>query len=287
MKSILTLIGGGDRDQVISQTALAAAQPLTGHLEFLHIHVSPGEAARYHHAEFACGLALRNCLNELQQKAHACSKSAARHVDEFCARSRIEICNAPAKARHVTASFREETDNALERLTFHARHSDLVVMGRGRQTQGLPPDTLERLILKSGRPILVAASAAAQKLAGTVMVCWNESESAARAVGGATPILRNAKQIVFTTVVEDDDDIGGALSDVAERFARHDVPTRVQVLPAKGRAIADVLSSAAEDCSADLVVMGAYGRSRMREILFGSSTEDVMGQSDRPILLMH
>jgi nucleotide-binding universal stress UspA family protein len=287
MKSVLTLVGGSARDQVISQTALAAAQPLAAHLDFLHIHVTAGEAARYSHAEFARGAALRNCLEELTWKAHSFSRLAARNVHEFCADASIEICDAPVRRQNVTANFHEEKDRARERLTTHARHSDLVVIGRARQAQGLPPDTLERLILQSGRPILVAATAAPQTLTGTVMVCWKESDSAARAVAAATPLLTRAKRVVFTTVVDRDEDVTSTVSDVARRFARNDVETEARVIAANGRAVAEVLAGAAEDCGADLVVMGAYGRSRVSEILFGSHTDDFIRCSDRPTLLVH
>src|SRR5207244_1533800 len=118
---------------------------------------------------------------------------------DFCVGAKIDICDAPSGARRVSASFREEKDNALERLIFHARHSDLVVMGRGRQTQGLPSETLEQLILHCGRPLLIAASAAPKNLTGTVMVCWKESVNAARSVVAATPLLAKAKRVVFAS----------------------------------------------------------------------------------------
>lgn len=287
MKTILTLIGGGERDAVVFDTALAAARALSAHLDFLHIHVGAGEAARYAHAEFARGPALRNALDDLQHKAETFSELAASHIRDLCARSQIEICQTPTQAQHVTASFREEKDAALERLTFHARHSDLIVMGRARQTQGLPPDTLERLILSCGRPVLVAASAAPQTLTGTVMVCWKESVNAARAVTAATPVLAKAKHVVFTAVVERDAGVAEAVDDLARQFAWNGIATDVRLIAANGHKIPDLLATAAEDCGADLVVMGAYGHSRAREILFGSCTEAFVRHADRPILLMH
>ena len=188
MKSILVLIGGSDRDEVVLQTALAAARPFSAHLNFLHIHVSPEQAARQdRHVDFAMGAALRNTLDELEVKAKSFSELAADNVRNFCACSMIEICDVPTDAQKVTASFREEKDNALARLIFHARHHDLIVMGRGKQTQGLPPDILERLVLSSGRPMLVAGSAAPQKFTGTVMVCWKECGNAPRRRGRHTP----------------------------------------------------------------------------------------------------
>lgn len=287
MKTILAFVGGGDRDQVILQTALAAAVPLSAHLDVLHVHVPATEAARYNHTEFASGAALRNALDQLDTKAKSFSDLAAENVHEFCANANIEMCDTPPTAGTVTASFREEKSNALERLTFHARHSDLIVIGRARQTQGLAPVTLAHLVLNCGRPILVAATAAPQTLTGTVMVCWKESNCSARAVTAATPILAKAGRVVFVSVAESDEDVTDALRDLARQFAWHGVSAEVRVVPASGRRIAAALSAAADDCGADLVVMGAYGRSRAHELIFGSCTEAFIDHSDRPILLVH
>src|SRR5215216_424113 len=133
----------------------------------------------------------------------------------------------------------------------------------------------------------LVATAAPQNLTDTVMVCWKESADAARAVTAATPILAKAKRVVFTSVMERD--MGGAdgVYDLARQFVWHGISTEAQVIPANGRKIADLLAAAAEDCEASLVVMGAYGRSRARELIFGSCTEAFIHDADRPILLMH
>jgi nucleotide-binding universal stress UspA family protein len=287
MKSILVLVGGGDRDEVIFQTALAAALPFSAHLEFLHIHVSPGQAARYSRVDFAIGAGLRNALDELESKAKSFSELAADHAQEFCARSMIEICDAPTEPRKVTASFREEKDSAFERLTSHVRHHDLVVMGRAKQTQGLAPDILERLVLNSGRPMLVAGSAAPQKLTGTIVVCWKESANAARAVAVAIPLLTKAKRVILASVMERDNGLTEALNDLARQLAWNGIATEVQIIPANDRGIASSLANAAEVCGADLMVLGAYGRSRARTLIFGSCTEAFISHADLPILLMH
>jgi len=287
MKTILVLFGGGDRDQMIFETAVAAARPLSAHLDFLHIQVGAGEAARHTSAEFARGAGLRDALDKLDTKARSFSEVAASNFRDLCMRWQIEICDTPAGEQHVTASYREEAGDSLERLTFHARHCDLVVMGRAKQKQGLAQDTLERLVLVCGRPMLVAATAAPQRLTGTIMVCWKESGNAARAVAAAMPILAKAKRVVFTSVVESDKSVVDAVKDLARQFAWNGVATETQIIPAKGRKIPGMLSAAAEECSADLVVMGAFGASRARQIIFGSCTEAFLRHADRPILLMH
>lgn len=285
MKTILTFVGGGDRDVVILQTALAAAIPLSAHLDCLHAHVPAVLAARYAHIEFAAGTALRNALEQLGTNSEAFSALAADHVRAFCARAGIEMCDAPIGGQGLTASFREESSNAHERLNFHASQRDLVVMGRARQKQGLAPDTLEHLVRNSGRPVLVAATAAPRTLTDTIVVCWKDSRSTAAAVAAAVPLLAKARRVVFVSVAKRDEGRTDALSATAREVAG--MEAEVRVIRASRRGIPEALSAAADECGADLVVMGAYGRSRVREIFSGSCTDTLLDRNDRPILLMH
>jgi nucleotide-binding universal stress UspA family protein len=288
MKTILVLIGGGDRDDVIFRTALAAAVPLSAHLDFLHVHVSAGIAAKYDsHVQFAMGAGIQDSLDHLETKAKTFSEVAADHVRKFCAASNIEICHTPAHRKNVTASFREENDTTIERLIFHARKSDLIVMGRAKQKQGLSPDTLEHLVRKCGRPVILAAAAAPQILTGTVMVCWKKSDNVTRTVAAAMPILNNAKHVVFTNIAKGDEGNTKAMHGLARQFIHKGISTDAQVIPVNKAGISGLLSAAAEDCRADLVVIGAYGHSRFRELIFGSCTEALIRDVDRPILLMH
>jgi nucleotide-binding universal stress UspA family protein len=288
MKTILGLVGGGDRDEVICQTALAAAVPLSAHLDFLHVHVSAVIAARYDGpAQFAMGSGVENVLDGLETKAKRFSKVAADHVHKFCASSKIKVGEPARNGKETTATFREEKDTTIERLIFHARRSDLVVLGRARQTQGLSPQTLERLVKNCERPVLVAATEAPRTLTGTIMVCWNKSANVARAVAAATPILADAKRVVFTSVAKRNKDDTEAVHDIVRQFTRNGVAAEAQVIQADRGKVPNLLVTAADNCDADLIVMGAYGHSRLREIIFGSCTEALLRDVDRPILLMH
>ena len=286
MKNILALIGGGDRDEVIFETALAAAEPCSSHVNFLHIHVNPGEAARGTPAEFAIGPALRDALQRLEDGAKTYSRLAADHIRDLCEDSVIPIDDRIGARNGVTASYRVETDKALERLIGSGLHSDLIVMGRARQTQGLPSYTLEHLIKRSGRPMLIAASGAPQNLTGTVIVFWNGSESAARAVEAAKPILSKAKRVLVATVLKGRKQDGTALTGIVRKLAEFAINAEPLPIPAEGRAIAIQLASIADKYRADLVVMGAYSRGIARELFFGSHTEALLRHMDKPILLM-
>jgi nucleotide-binding universal stress UspA family protein len=288
MKSFLVPIGGSDTDGSVLATALTAARPFAAHLQFLHVRVGLGQAAQNTpHVAFASGPGLREALQQLETQSQTRSAAAVQHVHDFCARSNIEFSDAPDRSHTVTASCREEEGGTLERVMFHARHNDLVVMGRSHKPNGLPPDFLERLLLGCGRPILIAGAAPPQTVTGTIMVCWRESADAARAVTAAAPFLSEAKRVVFASVAERGEDTAAAIDDVVHQFAWHRIPAEVQVINPNGRPVQELLATAAQACGADLVVSGAYGHSRLREMVFGGCTQSFIRYSDRAVLLMH
>src|SRR5438477_6827156 len=220
MKSILVLVGGAQSDDLVFETARAAAVPFAGHLNFLHIYVEAGQAAlNSPHTEFASGPSLSNALQELEAQARARSMNAEEHVRAFCSRSGIAICDTPAPSDQVTASWQEEKNDALPRAIFHARHNDLVVVGRAKRPNGLPSDFIVRLLLDSGRPVLIAGAAPPRSLTGTVMVCWRETADAARAVTAAMPLLQKAGRTILASVAPRDSNIVDAMADIAQQLA--------------------------------------------------------------------
>lgn len=285
MKTILTLVGGGERDDVILRTALAAAMPLSAHLDCLHAHVPSGQAARHANLDYAMGEAVKNALVQLEAKAAAFSLLAGQNVQAFCARAGIELCDGPTGADNVTARFFEEASNELECLRSHASRNDLVVMGRLRQKQGLAPDTLEYMVRKSGRPVLAAATEPPETLTDVIMVAWKDAKNSGAAVKAAAPLLAKARRVLFVSVAKHDRGIAAEMAASAREIAG--IEAEVQVVSAGRGGTPEALAAAAEECGASLLVAGAYGRSRGRQILFGSCTDKLLACCDRPILLKH
>jgi nucleotide-binding universal stress UspA family protein len=287
MKTILTPAAGSDSDIATFETALAAARPLGAHLEFLHIRISPSEAARFTpHLDFAPGAALHQALETLADADKARSAAAARHVRDFCRRHRIELGDGLAPQRGVSAAWREEADDAIGRLMRHARHNDLIVLGRVAHRDSLPDDLIEQLLVGCGRPVLLAAPTPRPRLLGTAMVCWQEAAQAARALGAALPLLAKSDRVLIARV----DDGSSAPEDavaIARYLAWHGIEAQTYTVPSDGRTVAELLGEAAATCEVDLIVMGGYSRSRTREHVFGGCTESFIERADRPVLLMH
>jgi nucleotide-binding universal stress UspA family protein len=288
MKSILVPIGGSESDSSLFETAVAAARLFSSHLQFLHVHIGAGEAAaNVPHTEFAMGPALSGALEQLERDSDVRSARAAQHFREFCARSSVEICDTPADGMKVTASWHEEFGDGLNRIISCARYSDLVVVGRAKRPNGLAADVIEQLLVKSGRPVLISPSSLSHALADTVMVCWRETAEAVRALGVAMPFLASARKVLVTSVAQAVEGATKAVDDLIRHLSFHGIAAEGDVRRTNGDPISDVLASAAKSCGADLVVLGAYGHSPIREAIFGGCTQSFIRDADRPVLLMH
>jgi nucleotide-binding universal stress UspA family protein len=158
----------------------------------------------------------------------------------------------------------------------------------GRQTDdpGASLDTIETALFSSGRPVLISPPAALAALPETIFIAWKATPEAARAVGAAMPLLSTAKQIFIVTVAEDQglSDEEGARLLTSLRW--HGFNVSMRRLPPGPQGAASTLLAAAAEQSA-LVVMGAYGNSRMRQWVFGGFTRHVLRGAEVPVLMMH
>jgi len=117
------------------------------------------------------------------------------------------------------------------------------------------------------------------------MICWKNSAEPMRAITAAMPLLIKAKRVIITTVEEGSSSANAAA--VARYLRWHGIRAKTQAIKAGGRPIATLLSSVAKDCAADLLVMGAYGRSPFKESIFGGCTQSVLEHADVPTFLFH
>jgi nucleotide-binding universal stress UspA family protein len=288
MKTILVPVGGGDADAMVLETALAVARPLSAHLEFLHVRVAAAEAVRHTpHADFARGAGLGNALDRLRTRAELRSATAEHNVRDFCARHGIEMVEAPCPAQSVTARWQRDEGEAVQRLLFHARHNDLVVMARPTGLDGLPPDRLESLLMGCGRPLLIAPAEASMRSLDTAMVCWKETRDAARAVSAAMPLLTKARRVVVVSVSEDGEAPSEVVRDVVRGLVWNGIAAEAHVLAREQGTTADTLFAAARTHAADLMVMGAYGHLHLREVLFGGCTQSAIETAQCAVFLVH
>lgn len=195
----------------------------------------------------------------------------------------------------VPTDWRVTTAYANEIVPAAARFADLVIAG---QFDPNDPDALvanqflEHLILDTGRPVLIVPYTGTFATIGThVVLAWDQSREAARAVADSLPIVRMAKQTTIVTLGAQGGEppesrLPGA--DIAAVVARHGAEVAVDELPTVSTAaVGDTLLSHAADLGADLLVMGCYGHARWRELVLGGASRTVLKSMTMPVLMSH
>jgi nucleotide-binding universal stress UspA family protein len=179
---------------------------------------------------------------------------------------------------------------AAERFGTVARRFDLAVVAQADPDRVAPEELIvEAALFSSGRPVLVVPyiHKGGPRLE-RVMVCWDASRNAARAIADAMPLLARAAAIEVVIVASErakSDDIPGA--DIGQHLARHGLTVDVKRIVATDTDVANTILSHAADTGADLLVMGGYGHSRLREFILGGATRGVLSSMTLPVLMSH
>lgn len=177
------------------------------------------------------------------------------------------------------SSWRSEIGNPTGQLAINARAADLIITGSPAIDLVIDhhrtPDTAS-LILTAGRPILVASETCAPIKAESILIAWNDTREARRAVVDAMPFLITARDVVIATVDNRDPAPRDNAADVELFLKRHGVKARSEVLDARHIEPAEILFRIGQEIAADLIVLGGYGHSRLQETTFGGVTRSVL-----------
>ena len=205
-----------------------------------------------------------------------------------------EVFEHIASLHGVSAEWREIPEGADADPAVHARYADLAILGQLDPDSG-EPDMIrprpEQVTLASGRPILVVPYAGNfPNLGRRVVIGWNASREAARAVNDAMPLLTTAEIVSILTIDPREGrrahgELPGA--DISLHLARHGVKAEIERTVSADLPVGEVLLSRAADLGADLLVMGAYGHSRARELLLGGATRSLLRSMTLPVLMSH
>ncbi len=286
IKTILVPARGEDSDVTSYDAALRVARDFRAHIDALHVRMDPVEAAVAMTSDAAGGVLVQGLINQLERDAGERETKAKHAFEHFCARRRLVVINTPqTEQKAASAQLHIETGDEARWIAAYGLAADLIVVSRRTETEAAGRSSLEAALLETGRPLLIPSSdAPLPAKGGTVAIGWKATPQAARAVSAAMPFLTRAKQVIVMTVGEEtcDDDAERLL----QNLARHGVQARSERLDAAGRDGAETLLSAAAR-RAQLLVMGGYGHSRLREWVFGGFTQRVLAAAPLPVLMAH
>jgi nucleotide-binding universal stress UspA family protein len=218
---------------------------------------------------------------------------AMREENRAAAQQAVDRFEATAKREGLSVEPRIIEANLGRAATLFgriARCFDLAVVGQTDPERVLPDDLLiEAALFESGRPIVVVPYIQKEDLKlGHVLVCWDGSHNAARAIADAMPFLTRGKRLEIVMVASGEaeaDELPGA--DLGEHLARHGLAVEVKRLVAADVDVSNVILSYTADCAADFIVMGGYGHSRLREFVLGGATRGILQSMTVPVLMAH
>lgn len=189
-------------------------------------------------------------------------------------------------------SVRAHTSDLVGSVLQHARAADIIITAQRDPDWDLGPvlDFPERLALESGRPVVLIPRAGHSRNDITkIAIAWNGTRESARAAFDAFPFYPAAENVTILTVSDDGKppSEGTPASALAATLARHDIRTSLTHLSTSRAGVSQTLVEEAVRLEADLLVMGAYGHSRLREFVFGGVTRNLTSTSPVPLLLSH
>ena len=201
--------------------------------------------------------------------------------------------DAVTDASGIASEWRESEGSVVGSLSTSAHYTDLLILGQHQpdDVADQSESVADRMVMGCGRPCLVIPYIGAQDVIGKqVLVAWNAHREAVRAVNDALPILQGADQVSVLAVDPPTGSSGeGAIpcADICHHLARHGVKAEAVSKTAVDIDVGNFLLSHAADLNTDLIVMGAYGHSRVTEMILGGVTRSMLDQMTVPVLMSH
>jgi len=275
VKDIIVNLSVGGAAASATDYAVSVAAAFQAHLAGVAFCYEPAAV------EIDYGLVPAHLIEEERAKALHSAKSAAKAFEECARRNGVSV-----EIRLIEGTFA----TACDQFAVIARRFDLSVITQPEPSKLVPEQLIiEAALFDSGRPILVVPYIQKSGLAlNRVMLCWDGSRNAARATADAMPLLLRADSVEVVIVAAErpkSDEMPGA--EIAHHLARHGLKVSVKRIVSVETDVPNTLLSHAADSEADLIVMGGYGHSRLREFILGGATRGILAAMTVPVLMSH
>src|SRR5690606_35064965 len=281
VRKILVPLAGRPMDGEVLATALSVARDFEAQLVALFARPDPTEALPYL-GDGVSGQVIEDLMQAAREGANEAASRIRASLAAAAAEAGIPVAERGGEAQLPSVRFVDVTGRRDEVVAKHSRLSDLIVFGES--ATGIAGGTaLEAAMMTADRPVLLAPKKAWSPVGGSVCIGWDDSPEASSAVIAALPFLEKARNVTILCVGGKELDPGPG-STLADYLALHGVVADVHLVDAGSRAVGEVLLEHAEQAKADLLVMGGYGHSRLREFLIGGVTQHVRAHATIPVL---
>ena len=287
IKTILACVSSGDSGKNILETAWRIGSQFDSHIEVLHVRADPRGLVPYT-GEGMDGSMIEEIMEVTEREGGERSLAAKKMFETFCQEnSSLSVAETPGGSGGPTICWREENGREDEIVAIRGRLFDITVVGRPVRDAALPsPITLEAALLDTGRPIVIAPPVMPAKTGIHVAVAWESSPEATRALSAAIPILEKAEKVTLLSA----DPVEPPSIPPAEGVARlawSGIDASVVTFDVTQEEIGAAYLKHAQQISADMLVKGAYARSRVRQMILGGRTRHIISHTEIPVFLSH
>jgi len=287
IRTILVPLDGSEAAYNVLQTALIVASRFGGHISALHVSHSALESATYLFSGIS--KALRDSVEiEDKQALTRQAQEIRSRFESFCRDNSISITDRPTRSGGSTASWRHEFGSVNDILIDYARLNDVTAFARSEQRKnvvqrGVPGNTLQAVMLGSGRPILVVPPRWQARKTEHAVIGWNHSQEASRALAMTIPWLLEMKKV--TIAVAKKREAGG--NRLVEYLAWHGIKSEIEILNRKSSSAGQRILEICDAVGGDFLVVGGFSTPRARERLFGGVTDHLLSSSNIITVIVH
>lgn len=284
MKRLLVPLFGDERDNIALSAAIKLASTGNVHIDartFLH---DPVGVIPYI-GEGISATAAQRLLEAAEDNNQRQEESAKSNFNKWCDTEKI-IVGDTINNGHSSANFSSIIGHLPKIIVPTARLADINIFVRGRDDDDLDwGELLQTALFESGRPSLLVPPIVPTSIAKRIIIAWNGSAEAARAVAMTMPLLLSAEAVFIVSIDGEDDDY--APSHLATTLEMNGITATPLSIKADERSVSSILTAKALKVNADMIVIGAYSHNRLGEMIFGGVTHDLKNRADFPILMVH
>ncbi len=294
IRTILVLLDGADGSRSAMETAFAVGRELGAHVDALHVRADPKDVVPLL-GEGMSGAMIEEMFDLAEKEAADRSAKARAAFDEYCAKNSIALESKPGESERgqggtsrLTAAWVEKTGREDEIAARNGRLADLIVIAQSASDADVSSVlTMNAVLFESGRPVLMVPAGTTSPVGRKAAIAWNGSAQASRAIGASVTLLARAGEVAILSA-EGDTTSAATAPELVTYLAWHGIGARVQAFtPTSGRQVGEAVLRECADSGAGLLVMGAYTHSRMRQLILGGVTRNVLAEAKIPVLLAH
>src|SRR4051812_35287288 len=284
IRKILLPLTGTAAGEAALATALMIARRYNAHVLALHVRIDSRDVAPLA-GEGLSGAMIEEMMSATEKESSDRAHAVRSLFERFVAEQNVPVTEPRHGIGSATASFAAVTGREEDLVAQQARLADLTVVPHPEAGEDVSSsDALHAVLFDSGRPVLIAPRIAPATIGTRVCCAWNGSAESAAAVAAAPPRLHRANAVPLL-YADEYQRRGPTVDGIRSYLRRHEIEAEPKLFKPQTKDVGAGLLGAARDFRADLLCMGAYSHSRLRQLILGGVTRHILENSDMPVLM--